>query len=120
MNGFRLALIQLAVSANKAANIQRTKHLVAEAASSGARVVALPECFNSPYGTEYFASYAETIPGDSTNALAEMAKENAIYVIGGSIPEKDGDNFYNTSTVFDPKGTMIAKHRKVSELFSSF
>jgi predicted amidohydrolase len=42
-----------------------------------------------------------------------MAKENAIYVIGGSIPEKDGDNFYNTSTVFDPKGTMIAKHRKI-------
>jgi predicted amidohydrolase len=42
-----------------------------------------------------------------------------VYTIG-SIPEKDGDNFYNTSTVFDPKGTMIAKHRKVSELFSSF
>jgi omega-amidase len=35
-----------------------------------------------------------------------------VYTIG-SIPEKDGDNFYNTSTVFDPKGTMIAKHRKI-------
>lgn len=33
----------------------------------------------------------------------------------GSIPEKeDGtNNIYNTCTVYDPEGRMVAKHRKV-------
>lgn len=34
-------------------------------------------------------------------------------MIGGSIPEKDGDNLYNTCTVWDPDGNLIAKHRKM-------
>ena len=48
---FRLALIQLSVGANKAANLSRAAIKVKEAASQGAQVVSLPECFNSPYGT---------------------------------------------------------------------
>ncbi len=39
-------------------------------------------------------------------------------MIGGSIPEKDGDKMYNTCPIFDPKGNLIAKHRKV-HLFDS-
>jgi len=34
-------------------------------------------------------------------------------LIGGSIPERDGDRLYNTSPIFDPHGNLIAKHRKV-------
>jgi omega-amidase len=46
--------------------------------------------------------------------LQEMAKKNNIYLIGGSIPEKTSDGkYYNTSLVFDRKGELIAKHRKV-------
>ena len=32
----------------------------------------------------------------------------------GSIPEKNGDKIYNTSTVFNPSGELIAKYSKVS------
>ena len=71
------------------------------------------ECFNSPYGTQYFAEYAEEIPGESTNMLSSIAKETQCYVIGGSIPERDSGKLYNTSTSFGPDGTMLAKHRKV-------
>jgi len=45
--------------------------------------VYLQECFNSPYGTQYFADYAEPIPGTSTELLASVAKECKIYLIGG-------------------------------------
>lgn len=72
------------------------------------------ECFNSPYGTQYFADYAENIPGESTNMLSSVAKETECYIIGGSIPERISDGkLYNTSTSFGPDGTMLAKHRKV-------
>lgn len=75
--------------------------------------MALPECFNSPYGTSYFKDYAERIPGQSTEVLSKAAKENNIFLIGGSIPEEDNGKLYNTCTVYNPEGNMVAKHRKV-------
>ncbi|NXS53195.1 NIT2 amidase, partial [Brachypteracias leptosomus] len=111
---FRLAVVQLHVSVDKSDNIQRACGLVREASAKGANVVALPECFNSPYGTKYFKEYAEKIPGESTQKLSEAAKECSIYLVGGrSIPEEDGGKLYNTCTVFGPDGAMLAKHRKV-------
>lgn len=46
-------------------------------------VPPIQECFNSPYGTSFFSSYAEKIPGESTQMLSEAAKENEIYLVGG-------------------------------------
>ncbi|XP_053900835.1 omega-amidase NIT2 [Malaclemys terrapin pileata] len=113
MANFRLALIQLHVSAVKSDNLNKACGLIRKATAQGAKVVALPECFNSPYGTKYFAEYAEKIPGESTQKLSEVAKECGIYLIGGSIPEEDAGKLYNTCTVFGPDGAMLAKHRKI-------
>ncbi|XP_067402252.1 omega-amidase NIT2 isoform X2 [Emydura macquarii macquarii] len=113
MANFRLALIQLHVSAVKSDNLNQACGLVRKAAAQGAKVVALPECFNSPYGPKYFPEYAEKIPGESTQKLSEVAKECGIYLIGGSIPEEDAGKLYNTCTVFGPDGIMLAKHRKI-------
>ncbi|XP_032485637.1 omega-amidase NIT2 [Phocoena sinus] len=113
MATFRLALIQLQVSSVKSDNLTRACGLIWEAAKQGAKIVSLPECFNSPYGTEYFPEYAEKIPGDSTQKLSEVAKKCSIYVIGGSIPEEDAGKLYNTCAVFGPDGTLLVKHRKL-------
>ncbi|KAL3865138.1 hypothetical protein ACJMK2_006759 [Sinanodonta woodiana] len=113
MTSFRLALIQLAVTASKIDNLARAAKLIREAATNGAKIVALPECFNSPYGTKYFSTYAEKIPGTSTEALSTAAKDNNIFLIGGSIPEEDEGSLYNTCVVFGSDGQVLAKHRKV-------
>ncbi|KAH0624995.1 hypothetical protein JD844_032979 [Phrynosoma platyrhinos] len=110
---FRLALIQLHVSAVKTDNLNRACGFIRTAAQQGAKLVVLPECFNSPYGTKYFREYAEKIPGESTQKLSEAAKECGIFVIGGSIPEEEDGKLYNTCTVFGPDGAMLAKHRKL-------
>ncbi|CAL1544399.1 unnamed protein product [Lymnaea stagnalis] len=114
MSKFKLAMVQMAVGLSKPENLARATKFIQEASSAGAKVITLPECFNSPYGTNYFAEYAESIPGGpSTEALAKAAKENSVYVVGGSIPERQGDKLYNTCTIFNPKGELITKHRKV-------
>ncbi|XP_013875688.1 omega-amidase NIT2 isoform X2 [Austrofundulus limnaeus] len=113
MSRFRLAVVQLQVGSVKADNLSRARRLVKEAAGQGSRVVLLPECFNSPYGTNYFSSYAEKIPGESTQVLSEAAKESKVYLVGGSIPEEDSGKFYNTCAVFNPDGEMLLKHRKI-------
>ncbi|CAL1593323.1 unnamed protein product [Knipowitschia caucasica] len=113
MSKFRLAVVQLQVSSVKVENLNRARKLVQEAAGQGGKLVLLPECFNSPYGTSFFSEYAEKIPGESTQALSEMARENKVYLVGGSIPEEDGGKLYNSCAVFDPEGNMILKHRKI-------
>lgn len=62
-----------------------------------------------------FKKYAEMIPGGETSkALSQSAKSNQIYIVGGSYPESSDGKLYNTCTVWDPNGKLIATHRKVS------
>jgi len=109
----RVALVQMLSGVDKTSNLNHAKQLIAEAASNDAKLVVLPECFNSPYGTQHFSGYAETIPGPSCEMLSNVAKEHKIWLVGGSIPEREGDKFYNTLTAYSPSGEMICKHRKV-------
>lgn len=45
--------------------------------------------------------------------LQDAALENKVYLIGGSIPEKEEGKLYNTSLVFSPEGKLLTKFRKV-------
>ncbi|TLD31518.1 hypothetical protein PspLS_02698 [Pyricularia sp. CBS 133598] len=125
----KLACIQLASGADKAANLSHARDKVVEASRAGAKIILLPECFNSPYGCDYFPSYAEALlpspptreQSPSYHALSDMAKETGAYLIAGSIPElvdgASGDDkdrkYYNTALVFSPSGDLLATHRKV-------
>ncbi|KAH7326213.1 carbon-nitrogen hydrolase [Stachybotrys elegans] len=119
----KLACIQLASGADKAANLSHAAEQVAKAASGGSKIVVLPECFNSPYGCDFFPQYAETLlpspptqeQSPSYHALSAMAKNNSVYLVGGSIPEADKETgkYYNTSLIFGPDGALLASHRKV-------
>jgi len=111
---FRLALVQLAVGKNKTENISRAAAKISEAVDKGAKIVSLPECFNSPYGTKYFGEYSEPVPdGPSCQLLKETARKHKIYLIGGSIPEKADGKLFNTCTVWCPDGNLLAIHRKI-------
>jgi omega-amidase len=110
----KIALIQFLSSTSKQQNITRACELIRQAASNGARLIVLPEIWNSPYGVKYFSQYAETIPnGETIQALSNCARQSKIYLVGGSIPERDGDKLYNTSTVFNPNGELLGKFRKI-------
>lgn len=119
----RLALIQSNTGSTKPQNLANARSRVLEASRAGARIIVLPECFNSPYGTQYFPKYAETlIPSPPTeeqspsfHALSRLAKEAQAYLVGGSIPEYEtaGKNYFNTSMTFNPQGQVIATHRKM-------
>ena len=109
--------------ADKAHNLSHARSKVLEASKSGAHIIVLPECFNSPYGCQYFPKYAETLlpspptkdQSPSFHELSSMASEAKAYLIGGSIPEYEESTkrYYNTSLTFSPNGTLLATHRKV-------
>lgn len=114
MKDFKIALCQMKPTADKKENIEKAERMIVEAASSCASVIVLGEMFNCPYQNRYFPLFAESIQcGETVEMLSQSARENKVYIIGGSIPEADGDKIYNTSCVFSPDGRLIARHRKM-------
>lgn len=110
---FRIGLCQMKGSFDKRESMRTAEKFIREAAEHGAQVISLPEMWNCPYANEYFREYGEPADGPTVEFLSRLAAELGIYLIGGSIPELEGDEVYNTSFSFDKKGTLIGRHRKV-------
>ena len=56
---------------------------------------------------------AQELPGDVENRFREAARRNGIWLVPGSIYEKAGEEVYNTSSVIDPAGEVVARYRKM-------
>ena len=113
MNAFRIALCQTKAFFDKDESMEMAASYVNRAADNGAKIISLPEMWNCPYDNSYFREYSETENGESVEFMSDLARENEVYLVGGSIPERDGDKIYNSSFVFNPNGEIIGKHRKV-------
>ncbi|GBF87953.1 nitrilase cyanide hydratase and apolipo N-acyltransferase family protein [Raphidocelis subcapitata] len=115
----KIALCQLSVTADKPANIAAAAAAVGAAAAAGAGLVVLPEMWNCPYSNDSFPSYAEDFSeapsggAPSYLALSAAAAAAGVTVVGGSVPEREGGQLFNTCCVFGPDGQLLAKHRKV-------
>ena len=66
---------------------------------------------------------AQVLPARSTltapparAAATDVARELGLVIVGGSIPESSGGSLFNTCCVFNTKGMLLAKHRKVRQL----
>ncbi|QOR35987.1 carbon-nitrogen hydrolase family protein [Clostridium sp. 'deep sea'] len=109
----KIGICQMNVVDNKNTNLNNAKKLIIKAVKLGAKIVCLPEMFNCLYENNSFINNAEEQGGKTYQYLSNTAKELAVYLVGGSISEKCDNHLYNTSYVFNPKGELIAKHRKV-------
>ena len=109
----KTAIIQMGGSKNKAENLQKAEFFVREAAKNSADVAVLPEMFCCEYKNSAFVENKEPAGGLVYSTLARLAKENHLYLVGGSMPEEEGEKIYNTSFVFDRGGAQIARHRKM-------
>jgi predicted amidohydrolase len=110
---FKIAVCQMTVSEDKMQNVDKAESMIREAVENGAQVIVLPEMFNCPYENKYFPLYAEVYPGKTTERLSLLASELNVYLVAGSIPEQKDDIIYNSSFIFDPKGQLIGRHRKM-------
>jgi predicted amidohydrolase len=56
---------------------------------------------------------AQEIPGYFEQEMQYMAKKYGIWLLPGSIFEKQGDRIYNTATVINPEGEIVTRYRKM-------
>lgn len=114
MEKIKIAAIQMSTVADKMENVRTVKTYLEKIKDENPDFVILPEMFCCPYQTENFPIYAEKEGGPVWQQLSGYAKQYGIYLIGGSMPEKDAEgNVYNTSYIFGREGKQIGKHRKV-------
>lgn len=114
MNKITLALCQMNVVDDKEENIRNATAMIEDAVNENSNFIVLPEMFNCPYSNEKFIEYCEEESTSPTlSKISSLARENNVYILAGSIPEKEDDKLYNTSYLFDKTGEIIAKHRKM-------
>jgi predicted amidohydrolase len=95
-------------------NVATAERLLHDAAAGGADLAALPEVF-AFYGEAWRArELAQPIPGPLVDRLAGVARDHGMWVLGGSFAERDADgHVFNTSTLFDREGELLATYRKI-------
>lgn len=116
----KIALCQMNVIDNKEKNITKAISMIKNAKKEGADIAILPEMFNCPYDNEKFKEYAEFVEDSYTlKSIADISKNDNIYVLAGSIPEKkiinetNEEKIYNTSFLFNDNGKILGYHRKM-------
>jgi predicted amidohydrolase len=117
-----VSAIQFSSGPYKMTNLNKAQHLIEAALKNKdfdlPHLICLPEVFNFR-SSEAMAnnSAAEDIPGGHTfNWASQLAKELKIWLIAGSILEKDSNfsNPFNTCFVVNPEGKLIARYRKIN------
>ena len=109
----RVALCQMRSGEDVGTNVALAERLLREAADGGADLAAVPEVFTYLGSSAGRAAAAEPVPGPTTDRLSAIARERGMWILGGSLIERDGERIYNTSTLFDRGGELVARYRKI-------
>lgn len=117
MSEVKIGLIQMSCTADKTTNFTKAILKIREAAAKGAQIVCLQELFTSLYfcDTENYDHFllAESIPGKSTDELANLAKELNVVIIASLFEKRAKGIYHNTTAVLDADGTYLGKYRKM-------
>lgn len=107
---------------NKESNLARIRGYIRSAAKSGADLIVFPEMALNGYDDEGETERsrkmqireAETVPGPSSLAVAEMTEKYGVYAVFGMAEreEQGSETVYNAAVVCGPKG-IIGTYRKI-------
>jgi N-carbamoylputrescine amidase len=116
-NRLTVGLVQHACTEDRARNLAASAQGIRDAAARGATLVLLPELHTGVYfcQTEDTARFdqAEPIPGPSTEALGDLARELRITIVGSLFEKRAPGLYHNTAVVLDPAGSLAGRYRKM-------
>ena len=102
---------------DKEYNLTKVENMLENAISD---LIVLPEFFSTGISHEAFLNSPEDENGGATiERMQNLAKKSNTNIVCGSVIEKSGDKYYNTSFVVNREGKTVAKYRKI-HLFDSF
>jgi len=116
-NQFKIGLVQQTCGEDRARNLAASAVGVRAAAAQGAQLVLLQELHTGVYfcqaeDTRHF-DRAETLPGPTTAALGELAKELSVVIVGSVFERRAPGVYHNTAVVVDSDGRLAGQYRKM-------
>jgi N-carbamoylputrescine amidase len=113
---FRVGLVQMAMSSDPQANLDKAADRVEEAARAGAQVVCLPELFRTRYFCQRedaaLFDLAEPVPGPSTERLSAVARELGLAVVAPVFERRAPGVYHNSAAILDG-GELKGLYRKM-------
>jgi nitrilase len=113
----QIASIQMVSTPQLDENLEVAASLVKAASAGGSQLVVLPEyfCLMGLKDSDKVNLREVAGSGPIQERLTQIARENKIYLVAGSIPleSKESSKVLNTSLVFDPQGEQIARYDKM-------
>ena len=113
----KVGIIQMSCEASKASNNIKAIEKIKEAAQKGAQIICLQELFSSLYfcDVESYENFklAETIPGETTEKLSDLAKQLGVVIIASLFEKRAEGLYHNTTAVIDADGAYLGKYRKM-------
>jgi N-carbamoylputrescine amidase len=116
MREMNVAAIQMACQWDRDANVARAERLVRDAAAGGARLILLPELFETPYfckdqSATYFG-LAHSFEGNPLIArMSRLAAELGV-VLPVSFFERCNNAYFNSIAIIDADGRVLGSYRK--------
>jgi N-carbamoylputrescine amidase len=112
-----VGLVQMACSDDPAENLEKALSGIREAAARGAKIVCLPELFRSRYFCQAedpsFFDLAEPVPGPTTAAVGDLARELAVVVVAPVFERRAAGIYHNSAVVVEADGTIAGRYRKM-------
>jgi N-carbamoylputrescine amidase len=113
----RIGLIQASAQGSAESNLAHTLEHIRAAAAGGAQIICTQELFTTSYfcRTQDPALFdlAEPVPGPTTDALAAVARELGVVIIGSLFERRSSGVYHNTAAVIDADGSYLGKYRKM-------
>ena len=113
----KVALVQMSMGADPAANLARALTLTRQAIKDGAQLVCLPELFCSRYfcQNEDAAHYAlaEAVPGPTTAAFEKLAADSGATLVLSLFERRAPGLYHNTAAILDGARGVVGKYRKM-------
>ena len=111
-----VAVLQCALGADLATNVDRVAGLTRQAAAAGAQVILPSELFEGPYFCReerdtFFATARPTDGHPTISRFQELARELSV-VIPVSYFERSGQAYYNSVAAVDADGSLLGVYRK--------
>ena len=114
---FTVGLVQMSMTADPQANLDKAISRIREAAKRGATLVCLPELFRTLYigqrEDHALFNLAEPVPGPTTQALGLEARELNLTIVASLFERRAAGLYHNTAAVIDADGTLTGIYRKM-------
>lgn len=102
------------IPANPEANRRKVKEWVERVVEQeGPDTVVLPELWTTSFKLNELDQLADDAGEPTKSFLSELAADNNVNIIGGSVANKIDGKIYNTSYVYHSKGELVHEYSKI-------